>query len=630
MAGEHAPKVYVIDEARTVRTFVAGALAPLDVRVDEFDSGARAFAHLTADHAPPLPDLVVTETRLRDIDGLSMVQRLRAALGRTQVPILVFTTVNEASVRRAFLQAGADDYVIKPSDADRIRAKVRVLLENAQALRGEAGPLGTVLVADDDPAAVEALADTLRAAGYQVLCAAHGAAAAQLVDAAEVDLVLAAWDLPDQEGPDFARALLARPGAPAVALLDAQADPARLAQAQQAGVGRVLKKPVDPSQVTAALEELLHPVASLEHLVPEGRLRTRLLEGRRPFPPMLERGMWLALDRIERLLSRDAGPEGAQVLFAEDSVWMRAEDAPPQAAQSDREGGDLFDDRALRLAVRAGRLVDAQTVQALVARRAEDPAAVVGEDETPVDGFRVRCTHELGASLYERAPIEPDEVRALCGEGPLAARLVADGAQEALACVADLFAYLDLYFYAYEMQDTARASLLAHWVRTALLAVRMGEAYLAGRPPPDAQDRRVVLSLLGLCGLFHDIGLLEPAMPDQEAAAYLDEYAVHARLGYERLRAAALFDPVKAAVRDHHKDLRAWCSRFDALTGLVQAADVLDSLARADGMVALGDRTAPLPEPYSVDEALLVLDDYARAGRLRAEAVDLVRRALGS
>ncbi|MBD1910792.1 MULTISPECIES: response regulator transcription factor [unclassified Leptolyngbya] len=74
-------------------------------------------------------DLVVLDVMLPKIDGISLCQKLRAA--QNYIPILLLTGLNSGSDKVMGLDAGADDYVVKPFDVGELLARVRVLLRRS-------------------------------------------------------------------------------------------------------------------------------------------------------------------------------------------------------------------------------------------------------------------------------------------------------------------------------------------------------------------------------------------------------------------------------------------------------------------------------------------------------------------
>jgi two-component system response regulator MprA len=81
------------------------------------------------------PDLVVLDILLPGLDGLEVCRRLRAA---SDVPILMLTARDEVADRVAGLDAGADDYLVKPFAVDELLARVRAhLRRRGPAVAGE-------------------------------------------------------------------------------------------------------------------------------------------------------------------------------------------------------------------------------------------------------------------------------------------------------------------------------------------------------------------------------------------------------------------------------------------------------------------------------------------------------------
>jgi two-component system response regulator MprA len=76
-----------------------------------------------------LPDLVLLDLMLPGMDGLTVCARLRAA---SDVPILILTAKDAVPDRVKGLDAGADDYVVKPFSFDELVARIRALLRRRQ------------------------------------------------------------------------------------------------------------------------------------------------------------------------------------------------------------------------------------------------------------------------------------------------------------------------------------------------------------------------------------------------------------------------------------------------------------------------------------------------------------------
>jgi len=80
-----------------------------------------------------MPDLVVLDLMLPELDGMEVCRRLRAA---SDVPILMLTAKESVPDRVAGLDAGADDYMVKPFSFEELLARVRALLRRHQPAEG--------------------------------------------------------------------------------------------------------------------------------------------------------------------------------------------------------------------------------------------------------------------------------------------------------------------------------------------------------------------------------------------------------------------------------------------------------------------------------------------------------------
>lgn len=118
-------KILVVEDEDRIRQFLQRGLTFEGYRVDAASDGQEAL-DLARDEPP---DLVLLDIMLPGLDGVEVCRRLRSG---SEVPILMLTAKEAIEDRVAGLDAGADDYLVKPFAFDELLARVRALLRRAQ------------------------------------------------------------------------------------------------------------------------------------------------------------------------------------------------------------------------------------------------------------------------------------------------------------------------------------------------------------------------------------------------------------------------------------------------------------------------------------------------------------------
>jgi two-component system response regulator MprA len=118
--------VLVVDDDEKITSFLRRALAYEGYQVEVAPSGSVALGQ--ALKAPP--DLVVLDVMMPGLDGVEVCRRLRAG---GDVPVLMLTARDDVSSRVKGLDAGADDYLVKPFALEELLARLRALLRRREA-----------------------------------------------------------------------------------------------------------------------------------------------------------------------------------------------------------------------------------------------------------------------------------------------------------------------------------------------------------------------------------------------------------------------------------------------------------------------------------------------------------------
>ena len=120
-------QILVVDDDRAVRESLRRSLSFNGYQVGLAEDGVQALSQVRARQ----PDALVLDVAMPKLDGLATCRALRAA--GNDVPILVLTARDAVSDRVAGLDAGADDYLVKPFALEELLARLRALLRRSAA-----------------------------------------------------------------------------------------------------------------------------------------------------------------------------------------------------------------------------------------------------------------------------------------------------------------------------------------------------------------------------------------------------------------------------------------------------------------------------------------------------------------
>ena len=111
----------LIEDDPRIRTALTRALTERGHAVSSEPAGMAGLQHVLDDP----PDLVVLDLGLPDVDGIQLLRMLRPV---SEVPVIVATARDDDTATVIALDAGADDYVVKPFSAEQLDARIRAVL----------------------------------------------------------------------------------------------------------------------------------------------------------------------------------------------------------------------------------------------------------------------------------------------------------------------------------------------------------------------------------------------------------------------------------------------------------------------------------------------------------------------
>jgi len=120
-------QILVVEDDSDIAALIAHYLERNGHRVDRLISGSEVLPRLRQTAA----DLVILDLMLPGMDGLIVVQAMRADPALAKIPVIMLTARGEESDRVSGLELGADDYVTKPFSPKELSARVTALLRRA-------------------------------------------------------------------------------------------------------------------------------------------------------------------------------------------------------------------------------------------------------------------------------------------------------------------------------------------------------------------------------------------------------------------------------------------------------------------------------------------------------------------
>lgn len=128
-----AVHIYIVEDDKNIREIEMFALKNSGYVVEEFENAKTFFSRITE----KVPDLVLLDIMLPDMDGLEIVKKLRSRPDTVRVPIILVTAKTTELDKVKGLDIGADDYLTKPFGVMELISRVKALLRRSRALKDD-------------------------------------------------------------------------------------------------------------------------------------------------------------------------------------------------------------------------------------------------------------------------------------------------------------------------------------------------------------------------------------------------------------------------------------------------------------------------------------------------------------
>jgi len=125
--------VLVVDDEPDVRKLVRMTLEKAGYDVVEAEDGKKAIAEIKKDENSLLLNLIITDIRMPNMNGIDVINYYRKEW--PSIPLIVLTGFPDRDMATAMLQHGVVDYLVKPVEAEKLRASVAKALQQRQGFR---------------------------------------------------------------------------------------------------------------------------------------------------------------------------------------------------------------------------------------------------------------------------------------------------------------------------------------------------------------------------------------------------------------------------------------------------------------------------------------------------------------
>ena len=259
-------KILTIEDNPISRKMVRTALEVEGYIVIEAATGTEALELM----AKTLPNLILQDLLLPDINGFDLVSKLRAVPGGENIPILAMTGLIAQADDLRFAAAPFTDYLFKPIEPSLLIGTIHSYLPPSHTDAGDSGKKRRVLLVDDEPAQLKLFATYLSHLGFDVITASSGTEGLAKATAVRPDAILSDVLMPVMDGFHFCMKVRSDPklaGIPVVLLSSYYEQEADKQLARRVGAHSLVPTSPDFREAVQALQQSLEaaPVSTFDN-----------------------------------------------------------------------------------------------------------------------------------------------------------------------------------------------------------------------------------------------------------------------------------------------------------------------------------------------------------------------------
>ncbi len=118
-------KVIVVEDDIAVKTLLYSVLE-YNFQVTAFENGMETLAHMQQGN---IPDIIITDLNTPELNGYDLLVQLKSSSFFSTIPIIILSGEEGSETRIKCLEAGADDYIVKPFNPRELEVRINVILK---------------------------------------------------------------------------------------------------------------------------------------------------------------------------------------------------------------------------------------------------------------------------------------------------------------------------------------------------------------------------------------------------------------------------------------------------------------------------------------------------------------------
>jgi len=123
--GQSLQKVIVIEDDIAIKTLLYSVLE-YNFQVTAFENGMEALAWMQQGN---IPDIIISDLNTPEINGYDLLVQLKVSSFFSTIPIIILSGEESSETRIKCLEAGADDYIVKPFNPRELEVRINVILK---------------------------------------------------------------------------------------------------------------------------------------------------------------------------------------------------------------------------------------------------------------------------------------------------------------------------------------------------------------------------------------------------------------------------------------------------------------------------------------------------------------------